>query len=46
MIFNLYKHNKKVDAGNPKMLTVYTDAEIKEIYKRFDIRVEIVRGEK
>jgi len=44
-IFNLYKNNKYIGIGNPNMLKNYTDNEIKEFYKRFNIEVEIERKE-
>ena len=44
-IFKLYKNNKYIGTGNPNMLKTYTDNEIKEFYKRFNITVIIERKE-
>jgi hypothetical protein len=43
MRFDLYKDGIKFDKGNLNMLKTYTDVEIKEFYKRFNITVIIER---
>lgn len=42
--FELYKNNKYIGFGNPNMLKTYTDDEIKEVYKKWNIDVIIKRN--
>lgn len=41
--FDLYQNGKYCGFGNQNMLRTYTDLEIKEFYKRWDIEVVIER---
>ena len=43
MRIDVYKKNKKVMSGNLNMLNVYTDEEIKAIYKKLGYEVKIER---
>ena len=43
MRIDVYKKNKKVMTGNLNMLNVYTDEEIKAIYKKLGYEVKIER---
>ena len=44
MKFDLYKNGYKISFGNPRMLKTYTNQEIKDFYKRFNVEVDIRRS--